>query len=148
MLFLFIIIRDPIFPSSPPLTSLPLQGSAYTTYLGEVAWSCMWAPTSAAADQLVPCQGTVTTMSARKIADKQPLSTATVNFWVAEKYLDADVASAELVAPTVTSTSGSWPKPHAFNDFGWSVDSNTSQLYLNIEYKSSGFNPAAAAHTK
>ena len=109
------------------------NGNSYSRYLGEVGWNCMWAPTGAGAEQLVPCQGIITTVSSSKMAAKQPLSTAVVSFWTAEKYLDGDVATAQLVTPTVVRSTGSWPKPDAFSSFGWNAANG--QLYLNIHYK-------------
>lgn len=107
--------------------------SSYSRYLGEIAWNCNWAPTDAGAEQLVPCQGIITTVSSRKLSAKQPLSTAVVSSWTAEKYLDGDVATAQLVTPTVVRSTGSWPKPDAFSSFGWNAANG--QLYLNIYYK-------------
>lgn len=113
------------------------NGNGYNRYLGEVAWNCMWSDNDVGADQLIPCHGIITTVSSRKLASKQPLSTAVVSFWVAEKWLDESVGSAELVTPTVLRSTGSWPKPDAFSGFGWNAANE--QLYLNIHYKKGAY---------
>lgn len=93
----------------------PQAPGVYSRQLGEVAWNCIWADRpSNDPDQLVPCEGLLTVASSSKVALKMPLSTAAVSFWIPESALlpglGPALLDADLVAPTVLRSTGSWAK--------------------------------------
>lgn len=114
----------------------------YSRRLGEFGVSCSWAPTGDGGDQLIPCRAIITVASASKFANKQPLSTAVVNFWATADALgNSDLSS--VVAPIAIRSTGSWPKPDNLKDFSSTIDDTTQQIYLTIDYWKAGWNPAS-----
>lgn len=81
--------------------------------------------------------------SAAKLATKKPLSSASFFFWIPLGQLgSAALFNPTLVEPTVVRSTGSWPKPEGFRDFTWGTDPATGQVFLDINYVRTGFDPA------